>query len=254
MAYEWRCADCGQAWPEEGRGSYVLTAGQHMKRQEHQPLGLIDTDTGEILVSGSINRNAAEKLGIIERPDRSRKKNKPAPPDAETMPLDAETPAPSSPRPMSQPQPLGGSDPAMSGEIKKTRQSVESLGPGDPKDQVVGFEVQWPLWALSFFNILRGDFRDENDQPYAWSTKDFVRFVLDVYRHACHTLVRKMAEDRMHQYTAAERTLMVQSMISTAEAMPASQFLEQMAQHVEANDPVWARMLRMQARTHQEGA
>lgn len=253
MAYEWRCADCGQAWPEEGRGRYVLTAGQHMKRQGHHPLGLIDTETGEVLVAGSINRNAAERLGIIERPDRRRKAKQTEPPDADTIPLDSETDPHDAPKSAWRPaQPLAGNDPALTGAVKTTRQSVESLGPGDPKGQVVGFEVQWPLWALSFFDLLRSEFLDDQDQPYTWSTKDFVRFVLDVYRHGCRNLVRQVVARRYATASAAERTKLAAAMISTVENIRAADFLRLMAHEVEAHDPTWAALLRVKAQ--QEGA
>lgn len=248
MAYEWRCQDCGQGWLEEGRGKYVLVALQHMKRQVHHPAGLVDTDTGEILVPGAINRNLAVKAGIIDPPTPRGKRAdsaEGAPPTAASP----EDPAPP-PRRAGVTAPITGNDPAMTGGVRVTAQRVDSLAPGQVGPvpaQVLALEVQWPSWALAFFDLLRGEYLDDQDQPYDWSSKSFVRFVLDTYRHACRQLLETVMERRLAGVAATDRARAVAAALATVEGMDSATMLQLIASRVEQEDPAWARVLRAAA-------
>lgn len=246
MTYEWRCQDCGQGWPEEGRGKYVLVALQHMKRKEHVPLGLVDTDTGEIVVAGAINRNLAVKAGAIDPPAPRGKR---ADAEAEPPAANPDDPAPP-PRRAGVTAPLAGNDPAMTGGVRVTAQRVDRLAPGQVGPmpaQVLALEVQWPSWALAFFDLLRGEYRDDQDQPYDWSSKSFVRFVLDTYRHACRQLLERVMEERLAGVAAADRARAVAAALATIEGMDSTTLLRLVAERVEADDPEWARILRAAA-------
>jgi len=247
MAWEWRCLDCGQGWPEEGHGRYTLVAIQHMKRKQHQPVGLVDTETGEILSPGQINRNLAVQAGIIEPPaPRTKKRDGGDPPPA----ANPQDPAPP-PRRSGVTAPIMGNDPAMTGGVRVTAQRVDGLAPGQVGPlpaQVLALEVQWPSWALAFFDLLRGEFLDDNDQPYDWSSKSFVRFVLDTYRHACRQLLERVMDRRLTDVSAADRARAVEAALATIEGMDTGAMLQLIASRVEQEDPEWARVLRSAAR------
>ena len=72
MARKWVCS-CGQEWPEDGSGKGLKAAWNHqMKfareghRAEHIPVGLVDTETGEILQENFSTRRAVF-LGLVNR-------------------------------------------------------------------------------------------------------------------------------------------------------------------------------------------
>lgn len=250
MAYEWRCADCGMAWPEDGHARYFLAAGQHMKRQGHTPLGLVDTETGEVLVP-TLNRMAAERLGIIATPDRRRKWRRETP----AQPIETGPDGPAAPPrhdpPRSAPATPIGADPLMSGTVKTTAHVVESLPPrgqvGGTQATILTGQVQWPTWTLAFFDILREDYVDAEGQPYAWSSRDFIRFVLDIYRYTCRHLVRQKMRRRMQMVNALEREQAIAAALATLENMDQGQFLSLLADRVADRDPEWANQLRATA-------
>ena len=253
MAYEWRCRDCGQGWPEPGRGEYVLTAGQHMKRQGHQPQGLVDLDTGEVVVAGSINRNAAEKLGIIVKPDRRAKKLREADAPAHAPPA-ASAPDDPSPPPRTKgvaaPVTGPGADPAFTGGVRTVAQPVDRLEPGaiaPPPAQVLSFDVQWPSWALAYFDLLRPDIMDDDGRPYEWGSKAFVRFVLDTYRASCRQLVARVMDQKLAGVDAAQAAKAVAATVATIEGMDMARVLALRAAQVQAQDPAWAAALHQAA-------
>lgn len=138
----------------------------------------------------------------------------------------------------------------MTGGVRVTAQRVDSLAPGQvgpAPAQVLAVEVQWPSWALAFYDLLRGEYLDDQDQPYDWSSKSFVRFVLDTYRHACRQLLETVMERRLAGVAAADRARAVAAALATIEGMDAATMLQLIASRVEQEDPDWARVLRAAA-------
>lgn len=65
MNLVWRC-ECGEDFPEPGDRSGFGRAFRHMLDTKHKIMGLVDADTGDLLVKGLSLRNA-QKAGYVRR-------------------------------------------------------------------------------------------------------------------------------------------------------------------------------------------
>lgn len=65
MDLVWRC-ECGEEWPESGDWKGASAAGNHARHIGHKIIGLVDRETGELIVKGWSIRNAQLK-GIGQR-------------------------------------------------------------------------------------------------------------------------------------------------------------------------------------------
>lgn len=248
-AYEWRCRDCGQGWVEPGRGNYVLTAINHMRKAGHHPLGLVDTETGEVVIADSLDRNTAEKMGIIEKHARSRRATREV--DEDPAPAtDPADPAPPPRRAGSAPPITPGADASFTGGVRTVATKVDNLPAGQvapPAAQVLSFDVQWPSWALAYFDLLRTEILDDAGEPYAWGSKPFVRFVLDVYRHGCRDMIRTVQERKLSGIDTARAAQAVAATIATIEGIDVPALLAIQAQRAQETDPEWAAALQQAA-------
>jgi hypothetical protein len=164
------CSQCAEQWEETGTGQGFGKALAHSNRRNagHKILGLVDLETGDILVEG-LSRPQAEQKGYIVRTTPSGSGTAKPPKD------DRLTTTPS----VGERDGLGASarttkEPTMTGVVK-------------------GLQIEFPYYLATYAAMGMARFLDpETGQPYPFSAEGMAKYLTDFIREGHRRLLPVM--------------------------------------------------------------
>ena len=161
-AMEWQCADCLKTFPEKGNRGGYMGAMNHARRTGHTIRGLVDLDTGEILIQG-LDQRAAMAAGVLQRPQKAKEEKAPA----------------------DDPPPDDGRD--ANARKKKGGSTTDALDPsvtnnytGQVTADIKGLDIHFPTYISAYAAMGMRVLADpDSGQPYVWSADGMSKFLTD---------------------------------------------------------------------------
>jgi|GEM_PF-5243866 len=158
---EWQCADCLKVFPEKGNRGGYMGALNHQKSSGHTIRGLVDLETGEILIEG-LDQRAALAAGIFTPPNKSKAAAAAAPPAAED-----------------------GRD--ANARKRKGGATTDALDPsvtnnytGQMTADIKGLDIHFPHYISAYAAMGMRVLKDpDTDAPYPWSADGMSKFIVD---------------------------------------------------------------------------
>jgi hypothetical protein len=193
----WVCGECDERWEETGTGSGFGKALAHSNRQNagHTIQGLVDLDTGELLVPG-LNRPRAEQGGWIQRP--AKKDLPPGPDKTERL---TSTPA------------VGDRDPVHGASAKRATTGPPFSG------TVKGLQIEFPLYIAAYAAMVMARLTDpDTGEPYPFTAEGMAKCLTDVLRLSFQRLVPVALGLTARQLADAAVRERVAALIATIEA------------------------------------
>jgi hypothetical protein len=220
---EWQCATCGETWPEQGDRAAFGRAMAHRANTSragtpHTIRGLVDLDTGEIVVSG-LNVNEAEKLGYVG-PKVPRRDRGEQPPDDE-RPIET--------------TPLGGG-----GEGVRRPPRTESFQPSAATRfdsqmlaRIKGATIEIPAYMIAYAAMGMRVFTDpDTGAPYPWTAEGLAKYLTDMLRMAHERLLWLILGLTWDEYQRAEGQRLVAATIRTVEGLTGEDVARMIVAHV----------------------
>lgn len=155
---EWQCAECLKTFPEKGNRGGYMGAMNHGRTTQHAIRGLVNLDTGELLIEGLDQRKALE-LGIFQHPSKAKADKKTETDDT----LDANA------------------------RKKKGGASTDALDPsvtnnyrGEMTGDIKGLDIHFPHYIAAFAAMGMRCLNDpDTGAPYPWSADGMSKFLVD---------------------------------------------------------------------------
>lgn len=165
---QWVCSDCDETWPATAFGAAFAHTGTTSKQgAKHTIRGLIDVDTGEVVIEG-LNKKQAQALGIIP-PDKAR---------GGTSERDEATDKDSPIR--------RGPKDAMAPSV------VNSAKSGIVAGTIKGATIEFPLYMPSYWSIGMQRLTDpDTGEPYPATAEGMAKYVVDFNRMAHEKMMWK---------------------------------------------------------------
>ena len=204
MPYAWICGDCGEVFPESGSGDGMGKALSHTANtskagNKHKIRGLVDDDTGEVLVPG-LNPRTAQAMGFIQGKAGNSRKDRARAAQAASQDDDDRGSGPST-----RPQSARGNKKkgprldreAQSKTLSKTVSfrvggvAYEHPGRKDPPRNRIptpvtttleGWDLALPPYVFGLFSVAREVLTHDDGNPYEWTPEGLNDFLWDVVR------------------------------------------------------------------------
>lgn len=159
---EWQCADCLKVFLEKGNRGGYMGAGNHARSTGHTIRGLIDLETGEILVKG-LDQRAALAAGIFVPPKQAAKEAAKAAQDPSSDDRDANA------------------------RKKKGGATTDALDPsvtnnytGQMTADIKGLDIHFPHYISAYAAMGMRVLKDpDTGAPYPWSADGMSKFLVD---------------------------------------------------------------------------
>lgn len=196
MAAEWQCVDCYETWTEDGSGAGFAKAMGHAANtsragKKHQIRGLLDLDSGEVVVEG-LSRPAAERAGYVRPAAEKAKLKKQAAQDD------------------------GRPQGKVAGDALNP--SVTSNYTGEVTGDIKGLDIHFPAYIGAYAAMGMRVFNDpDTGTLYSWNADGMAKFLIDFVTTAFERMVPFMLGIQQHELADRVMAQRVQALIEIVE-------------------------------------
>lgn len=221
----WACETCGETWEETGDQKGFGRAMAHRtnmrrKGEEHTIIGLIDRESGEILVDG-LNIGDAMSRGYVQRKGKADPTGEPAAPVDE-----AGTPPP--------PPKKGGTP--RTDPLLPTGSGAKAPGMWAT---VKGLTIEIPAHVLTYASMGMRTFLDpDTGAAYPWTADGIAKYLTDFLTLGHERLLYMLIGLSWEDYQRAEGQRLVASTIKTIRGLTNEAIAEMVQHHAQQEEVI----------------